>query len=304
MEEAHHLSQHLDPLREILDDSDISEISINRPGEVYIEKNGGTYSKRCDFLTEDYLYTFAVLLGNLNKKPINRESPHFSGVIPGGHRIQMVVPPATPDGLVAVSIRKSILRSMSISDLKARGLFDELDDSASEQLTDAVLAKKNIIISGGTSTGKTTLMNSLINEIPESERLAVLEDTREINSLHPNKFYLLANGESETSNSMMQNLKSALRLRPDRILVGEVRGGEAAVLLEALATGHDGSICTLHATSPKVALQRLAIMAERGGMKQQTRKELMEYIYTIVDVVIQIKRDTGGRRYVSEIYFL
>lgn len=298
------LERHLSPLDEYLRDTEISEISINKPGMVFVEKNGSISSHNNSALTFDYLTDLSIFLGNYNKKPINSDSPHFSGTMPGGHRIQIVIPPVTESGIIAMSIRKQVCHNFGLDELNNKGIFDKinLDHCPVEKLKKAVYEKKNILISGGTGTGKTTFMNALIREIPDDERLVVIEDTREISTSHINKVFLTASTERDRKNGMLKNLESALRLRPDRILVGEVRGEEAAMLLEAISTGHDGAICTLHAPTPQLALTRLAIMAERGGMRHQTRAELIDYIYTIVDIVVQLKRTSTGHRYVSDIF--
>lgn len=298
------LERHLSPLDEYLSDVMISEISINKPGLVFLEKNGLISSHHNSALTFEYLTDLSIFLGNYNKKPINSDCPHFSGVMPGGHRIQIVIPPVTESGVIAMSIRKQICANFGLNELHNKGMFDKINPGhcSIETLHKAVVEKRNILISGGTGTGKTTFMNALIREIPTDERLVVIEDTREISTSHSNQVFLTASTEKDRNHGMLKNLESALRLRPDRILVGEVRGAEAAMLLEAIATGHDGAICTLHAPTPQLALTRLAIMAERGGMRHQTRAELVEYIYTIIDIVIQLKRTTTGQRYVSDIF--
>ncbi len=295
------LEQQLLVLAPYLEDPQVTEISINEPQCLFIEKQGAMTQIQNPAITLSYLGDLSILLGNYNQKPINEYHPHFSGTIPGGHRIQIVIPPATEPNKVLLSIRKQTIPEVTLKDLAEKGMFEQGKISI-PQLVSWVREKKNMLISGGTGTGKTTFMNALIKEIPLEERLVIIEDTREIQAPHPNKAYLIATAEGGTvENVTMANLKSALRLRPDRILVGEVRGEEAATLLEAAATGHEGVLCTLHASSPALALMRLAMMAERGGLRQQSRQELLAYIDTIIDVVIQIKRE-GGRRYVSAVW--
>ena len=165
--------------------------------------------------------------------------------------------------------------------------------------------KKNIIISGGTSTGKTTFMNAALKEIPESERIISAEDAREVNLEHlPNHVHLLASkGGQGRSNVTTQDLiEACLRLRPDRIILGELRGAEAFSYLRAINTGHPGSISTLHADTPKLALEQLILMIMQANLGI-TREQIKEYVEGVVNVIIQLKRGSGGKRYVSEIYF-
>jgi type IV secretion system protein VirB11 len=172
-------------------------------------------------------------------------------------------------------------------------------------LARAVIYKKNIIISGGTSTGKTTFTNAMIRAIPHEERLITVEDAREINlSSHPNRVHLLASkGAQGRAKVTTQDLiEACLRLRPERIIVGELRGSEAFSFLRAINTGHPGSISTLHADTPRMALEQLKMMVMQAGLGM-TPTEITSYIKNVVDIIVQLKRGAKGRRYISEIYF-
>ena len=174
-----------------------------------------------------------------------------------------------------------------------------------EFLEHSVLSKKNIIISGGTSTGKTTFTNAMLKSIPEDERLITCEDAREIDLKdHPNRLHLLASkgGQGRAKVTIQDLIEACLRLRPDRIIVGELRGAEAFSFLRAINTGHPGSISTLHADTPQMAIEQLKLMVMQAGLGLPP-DQVREYILHVIDAVVQLKRGAKGRRYVSEIYF-
>ena len=168
----------------------------------------------------------------------------------------------------------------------------------------AVKAKKNIIVSGGTSTGKTTFMNAALRAIPIEERLITVEDAREIQLIQPNRVHLLVSkgGQGRALVTTQDQIEACLRLRPDRIIVGELRGSEAFSFLRAINTGHPGSIATLHADTPALAFEQLILMVMQAGLGME-REQVKIYIQSVIDIVIQLKRGEKGRRFVSEVYF-
>jgi type IV secretion system protein VirB11 len=169
----------------------------------------------------------------------------------------------------------------------------------------SILSKKNIIISGGTSTGKTTFTNACLRAIPRVERLITVEDAREIDlEQHPNRVHLLASkgGQGRANVTAQDLIEACLRLRPERIIVGELRGSEAFAFLRAINTGHPGSISTLHADTPEMALQQLKLMVMQAGLGMPP-DDIINYIKNVVDIVVQLKRGAKGRRYISEVYF-
>ncbi len=169
----------------------------------------------------------------------------------------------------------------------------------------SVIYKKNIIVSGGTSTGKTTFTNAMIKAIPAEERLITVEDAREIElSAHANRVHLLSSkgGQGRAKVNTQDLIEACLRLRPDRIIVGELRGLEAFSFLRAINTGHPGSISTLHADTPKMAFEQLKLMVMQAGLGMSPA-EILNYIKNVIDIVVQVKRGDKGRRFVSEIYF-
>jgi len=321
------LVAHLKPIQRYLDNIDISEILINKPQEVFIEKKGKFEQINIEALTLQHLNRLGALIANYNQKPFGEENPRLSGVLPQGARVQIIKSPILENGKFALSIRKQVISDLSLDEFEGK-LYrsvllksysptqpTNMNTESSKRLGTAdikrflkqVIAKrKTIVVSGGTSTGKTTFLNACLKEINMDERLVVLEDTREIFVKQPNHLCLLAGnkGDSNQEQDMIENLKASLRLRPDRILLGELRGGEAATFLEAASSGHEGSFTSIHASSPTLALERLCMLAERGGLKQQSREELREYIATIVDIIIQLKRRPDGKRQISEILSL
>ena len=253
---------------------------------------------------------------------VSREHPLLSATLPGGERVQIIAPPATR-GPLAMAVRKQVVADLRLSDYEKNGAFaglrtggsseaDVLDARLSSLLAEgrtreflslAVQNRKNIIVSGGTSTGKTTFLNALLKEIPAEERLILIEDTPEIQMDHPNGLGLLAVrgelGEAQvTTNDLVQ---ASLRMRPDRIILGELRGSEAASFLRAVNTGHPGSITTVHADSPRGGVDQISLLVLQAGLNLG-RTEIAEYVRGIVDVFVQLTRKEG-RRAVSQISF-
>jgi len=317
------LETYLSPIRTILDQEGISEVSVNRPGEVWVENRGDMSREEVPQLTFDHLMSLSRLIAQSTSQEISEERPLLSATLPGGYRVQIVFPPACETGTVALSIRKQSTMSMNLMQYEETGAFekiitkgkkDETNDSLRELLAagkvrefleSAAKHKKNVIISGGTSTGKTTFMNAMLKAIPENERLITVEDAREIRlDNHPNRVHLLVSkGDQGRSKVTTQDqIEACLRLRPDRIIVGELRGKEAFSFLRAVNTGHPGSIATLHADSPMLAFEQLVLMVMQAGIGMN-REEIYNYIRGVVEIVVQLKKGEKGKRYVSEILF-
>ncbi|MEP1231566.1 MAG: P-type DNA transfer ATPase VirB11 [Litorimonas sp.] len=320
---GHYLTRYLEPLRPWLDAPGISEISVNRPQKVWIEAAG---KPREEFdvpdLTSELLAQLSRQIAASADQLINEERPLLSAALPTGERVQVVAPPAAPNGY-ALSIRKQVLHSMNLDDYAKQGAFDMTtltreiavsdevkalqvalkNGDVQKFLTLAVRSHQNMVISGGTSTGKTTFLNALLQEIPMDERIITIEDTREVNAPHGNLLNLIAaKGDQGKSLVTIQDLLEAtLRLRPDRIILGELRGKEAYTFLRAINTGHPGSICTLHADSPAGAIEQLSLMVLQANLGL-SRDEIKDYVSSMIDIVIQLKRE-GSRRYISAIQF-
>ncbi len=316
-----YLDAFLAPFTAHLGRSDVTDLYINRPGELWLETAQGIERHSVAALDDASLWRLARQIAAASDQGINREHPLLAATLPDGARVQICAPPATR-GNVVVAIRKHSMPDLRLSDYLASGAFSrvgelalkrEATDAALGQLLDAgktheflaeaVRARKTIVIAGGTGTGKTTFLNALLKEASELERLVLIEDTPEIQLHHANAAGLIAvRGKlGEASVSPADLVEAALRLRPDRIIMGEVRGAEAMSWLRAVGTGHPGSITTVHASSPQGAVEQLALMAMMGGT-ELGRGELVDYIRGIVDVFVQLGRD-GGTRLVTEVHF-
>jgi type IV secretion system protein VirB11 len=317
------LETYLAPFQALFNEEGVAEISVNRPGEAWVEKRGDMRKEVLPALDLEHLKALARLIAQSTEQKVSEEMPLLSATLPNGYRIQIVFPPACEPGTVAMSIRKGATTQYTLELYEKAGAFDS---TATEDIIDendailaklleekkikdfiskAVKSKKNIVISGGTSTGKTTFTNAALLEIPNEERLITCEDAREINlPSHHNRVHLLASkgGQGRAKVTIQDLIEACLRLRPDRIIVGELRGAEAFSFLRAINTGHPGSICTLHADTPNMALEQLKLMVMQASLGMPPN-EIKNYILSVIDIVIQLKRAGGGKRYVSEIYF-
>lgn len=318
------LATFLEPLEALFAEDGIQEISINRPGEAWVEKFGDMRHESLPMLTADHLRSLAHLVAQSTAQNISEERPLLSATLPGGYRIQIVFPPACADNGIAMSIRKQASIVMSLDTYAQRGAFDQTKTTAAvadpldelltnlyhtgqvkEFISHAVKGKKNIIISGGTSTGKTTFMNAALGEIPSVERIITVEDAREVQIDHiPNRVHLMVSkgGQGRAKVTTQELIEACLRLRPDRIIVGELRGAEAFSYLRAVNTGHPGSIATVHADTPALAIEQLILMIMQADLGI-TRDQIKSYVESVIQVIIQLKRGEKGRRYVSEVYF-
>lgn len=317
------LDSYLLPIKQLLERDGVSEVSINKPGEAWIEIKGDMSHEILPSFDLTHLKSLGRLVAQSTEQRLSEEEPLLSATLPNGFRIQIVFPPACEQSCVVMSIRKPSQMAWSLEDYDKMGMFDTTSVGEVENKNDqillkllklnrikdflqrAVIYKKNIIISGGTSTGKTTFTNAMIRAIPPEERLISVEDAREIDlNMHPNHIHLLASkgAQGRAKVTTQELIEACLRLRPDRIIVGELRGSEAFSFLRAINTGHPGSISTLHADTPKMALEQLKMMVMQAGLGM-TPTEIFSYIKNVVDIVVQLKRGNNGRRYISEIYF-
>jgi len=316
-----YLRSYLAPLADVLGRADVTDIYVNRPGEVWVETTAGGIERHdAPGLDEATLSRLARQIAALSHQGISREHPLLSATLPDGARVQVVGPPATR-GPLALAIRKHVSPDLALGDYVASGAFTGtkrgdvdgpsdidlalramLDDGdIAGMLAGAVRARKNILVSGGTSTGKTTFLNALIREIPAEERLILIEDTPELHLRHENAVGLLAArsalGEAQVSADDL--LRASLRMRPDRIILGELRGEEAYAFLRAVNTGHPGSMTTVHADSAERAIEQIALLVLQTGTRLN-RDDVLHYVRSTVDVFVQLAR-TGGRRHVAEV---
>jgi type IV secretion system protein VirB11 len=299
-----YLHSYLEPFRPWLERADISEILVNRPGELWIEE-AGLASMRCipvPAVDDALLQRLATQIARVSHQAINREHPLLAATLPGGERVQMIGPPATRRHW-ALAIRRHICTDLALDDFSfaaAGQVTDENRQSPAATLAGlrkAIAARQTLLIAGGTSSGKTTFLNALLNEIPTTERIVTVEDTPEIRVSHANSLGLVAvkGDEGEARVTIDELLQASLRLRPDRIILGEVRGSEAVTFLRAINTGHPGSFTTIHANTPTGALEQLALMVMQSGIGFG-RADALAYIRSLIDVVVQLGRVNGERR--------
>lgn len=317
------LRTHLEPLRPWLAAPGVSEISVNRAGEIWIARQGQPYMERhaAQGLTHAVLLELARQVATSTEQEVSREKPLLSAELPNGQRIQFVLPPAAGRE-VALSIRKPAVLDLSLGDYEHNGAFaltnrmtpeDEADELALRSayanrefavfLRLAVKTRKNILISAGTDSGKTTLLNAMLKEIPQRERLVIVEDARELRPPQSNVVRLFySRGEQGLARvSALDLCEASLRLRPDRILLGELRGKEAFTYLRTVNSGHPGSITTIHSDSPRLAFEQLALMVMQA-YPSIDKALVIDYVRAIIPIVIQGRR-AQGRRFVSEIYY-
>jgi type IV secretion system protein VirB11 len=299
-----YLDAYLAPFRPWLERETVTEILANGPGELWVEDAAHRGMQRIDLpeLTDQLLQRLAEQVARVSHQGINREHPLLAATLPDGARIQMCGPPATRRHW-AMAIRRHRLLDLPL-DAYDRGPIQTraepaLPDPQAEPiafLREAIRRRRTILISGGTSTGKTTFLNAMLHEIPAQERVVLVEDTAELRLPGANGVGLIAvKGElGEARVSSADLLQAALRLRPDRIVLGELRGAETISFLRAINTGHPGSFSTVHANTPRGALDQIALMAMQTGIGL-TRSETLEYAASVIDIVVQLDRIDGKR---------
>ncbi len=289
----------LGPLEAILADPAVSDILVNGPDTIYVEKGGRLQQVNARFRDDAHLInTISRIVGKVGRR-VDESSPMVDARLADGSRVNAIIPPLALDG-AALSIRR-----FGNDPLKAQDLvnFGALTQDMMNYLKAAVRSKCNILISGGTGAGKTTLLNALSNYIPPSERIITLEDSAELKLQQPHCVRLESrppNIEGKGAITIGDLMKNALRMRPDRIVVGEVRGGEALDMLQAMNTGHEGSMGTLHANSPDDALQRLMTMITMAGVKLGP-EALTQIIARSLHVIVQASRLADGQRKIVSI---
>jgi type IV secretion system protein VirB11 len=307
-----YLASYLTPFAEWLDAGDVTEILVNRPGEVWVERIGAAEMERHDALSVDatLLERLAHQIARINHQGVSRETPLLAATLPGGTRVQMVLPPATR-GDVALAMRKHVVHDLTLDDYLRSCAFSgaapHTNDHASLDvkladgdilgfLRDAVAARKTILLSGGTSSGKTTLLNALLKEIPLHDRVIAIEDTPEIKLARPNAVGLVAvaGDQGEARVNIDDLMRASLRMRPDRLIVGELRGPETVTFLRAINTGHPGSLSTVHASSPDGAFEQIALMCMQAGLGL-SRDETVHYARSMIDIVVQMEKRAGQR---------
>ncbi len=289
----------LGPLEPLFNDPNISDILVNGLKSVYIERRGRLEKVDIRFRDEQHLLNVAQRIAGWVGRRVDEASPMVDARLPDGSRVNIVIPPLALDG-AAFSIRRFVARGISLEDMAARQAFTP---AMARLLQVCVKARLNILIAGGTGAGKTTFMNALSREISQAERLVTIEDSAELQLQQPHVVRLetrTMSVEGTGQVTIRDLLINALRMRPDRIIVGEVRGGEANEMLQAMNTGHPGSMCTLHANTPRDALMRLEnmLMMTSGDIPLTAMRR---QIVSALDLVVQMARLRSGHRCVTSI---
>ena len=287
----------LKPIEHLILDDSISEVMVNGPDQVFIEKAGFLQQVKGVSLGEKSLMVAVKNIARRLGDDISESKPILDSRLPDGSRVAAVIPPCSLSG-VTLTIRKFNTRHFEMQDLINAGT---LDRPLANRLEDYVLARKNILISGGTGSGKTTLLNILGKFIPEDERILLIEDTAEIQMAQPNlvRFEARQAQNGIPAVAIRDLLKAALRHRPDRIILGEIRGGEAFDLLQLLNTGHSGTLSTIHANSARQGLARFTSCVLQSGVDLPYRA-IKTNLGDSLNVVIHVER-RPGRRFISEV---
>jgi type IV secretion system protein VirB11 len=297
-------------LRPLLADPTVTEVCINRPAEAFVETRGGWRCHRLPFADFDWCRRLAKLVANSTRQRVDESCPLLSASLPSGERVQVVLPPATTLGGVAITIRRPSDTVWSLEELSKHGIFRstrqataDLDEAEAELLrllaaADyeafmrlAVRSRKNILVSGPTGSGKTTWTKALIREIPSDERLVTIEDARElVLDRHPNHVRLFYSKDDQglARVTPKQLLECSLRMKPDRILLAELRAEEAFDYLRNVSSGHPGSITSVHAASAELAFEQLVLLVKQSHAgRELARRDIKSLLYLLVDVVIQ-----------------
>jgi type IV secretion system protein VirB11 len=319
------LELNLRALRPILSDPEVTEVCINRPREAFVETRRGWERRSLPFADFAWCRRLAKLIANSTRQRVDEATPLLSAALPTGERAQIVLPPATTAGTVAITLRRPSDTVWSIEELTRRGIFRStrrstatLDETERELLRLleaqeyetfmrlAVASHKNILVSGPTGSGKTTWTKALIREIPHQERLVTIEDAQElVLDTHPNHVRLFYSKDDQglARVTPKQLLESCLRMKPDRILLAELRAEEAFDYLRNVNSGHPGSITSIHAGSCELAFEQLVLLVKQSaGGRELARRDIKSLLYLLIDVVIQFGVERH-ERFIKEIWY-
>lgn len=317
------------PLREHLDAPGVTEVCLNRPGELMVETDRGWRQVTAPEMTLMHCTSLATAVATYCDQQVSQERPLLSATLPSGERVQFAIPPAVARGTVSITVRRPSVLVKSLTQFEREGLFERTASAPrawndgiqdfEQELLDlkqrgrhadflrlAVQRHQTIVVSGRTGSGKTTFMKGLIEEVPRHERLITLQDTAELTlPHHPNVVHLFysKDGQGTAHVSAKSLLEACLRMKPDRIFLAEVRGDECFHFVRLAASGHPGSITSVHSGSCALAFEQMALMIrETGAGGGLTMDEIKRLLHLVVDVVVQFDRDEGGR-FISEIHY-
>lgn len=293
------LAGFLAPIRPYLDDPNVTEVLINGPDQIYVEKQGKLTAVDARFESREAVLCALRNAAQFVGKHVDEQHPILEARLPDGSRLQAAIAPVAPDGPY-VAIRRFSSETFELRQLLERG---SLTPAAADLLAAAVRAKLNVLVAGGTGSGKTSLLNVLTRFVPEGERIAVIEDSKEVQVQHRHVVYLEARPadlEGQGAVSIRELFRASLRLRPDRIVIGEIRGGEALDIIQAMVSGHGGCMGTLHATYPRDTLTRLETMALMSDVEMPLAALRLQ-IASGVNLIVQVSRATDGTRKVTHL---
>lgn len=296
---AETLLQFFAPIRPYLEDPTVSDVMINGPGQVFVERRGRLELTEARFEDREALIAALRNAAQYVGKHVDEESPILEGRLPDGSRIEAILPPAAPDG-PHVSIRRFYKETLTVERLVG---LDALTLDAAAALEAFVAAKLNVVVAGGTGSGKTSLLNALSAYIPEGERVVVIEDSKEVQLQRVHVVQLEARPADPRGRgavSIRDLFRATLRMRPDRIVIGEVRGGEALDIVQAMTSGHGGCLATLHATHPRDTLSRLETMCMMSDVDMPLAAMRVQ-IGSGVNLVVQVARYADGSRKISHV---
>lgn len=321
------LLEYLTSLSPYLDDPTITEVCINRPGQIITEGREGWMFHDAPEMSFDRCMQLAKLIATFSLQTLDAQHPIVSATLPNGERVQVVIPPAVQAGTVSLTIRRPANVILTLDDYEKAGSFENVRDTSAdlqpheEELLElkasrrfkeflqlAVKEKQNIIVSGSTGAGKTTLMRSLLGLVPKEERLLSIENVDELklHQSHPNSVALFysAGGQGAAKISQQHLIESALRMKPDRVFLAElIRGDEAFYYLRNVNSGHPGSITSMHANNAKLAIEQLVLfLKESASGSSMSREDIKQLIFMCVDVIVQIK-NINRRRIITEVYY-
>lgn len=293
------LQRMLAPIQDLLEDPDVSEVMVNGPKRIYYERRGKISESPHCFDGEQKLMAAVLNVAEFVDRPLGPENLSMDARLPDGSRVHVILPPVSRNG-ICLTIRKFRNAGFSLEDLVR---FKSLQEEGVELLQQAIADHKNIIVAGGTGTGKTSLLNALSQKIDPQERIVVIEESSELKLHQPHTVYLEARTEATEDGAaftVRELFVNSLRMRPDRIIIGEVRRGEALELVQSMLSGHSGSLATLHASSPQAAATRLETLCLMNDVQLPVYVARAQ-VAAAIDIVVQVTRAANGHRQITEI---